>query len=124
MDSKRILLYVGTYTDSSGSLGIYIYEMKRKGDIVEFIKLNATKVKNPSFQTITNNKKYLLAVTEVDDVCDSQVHSYKIEQDGSLTKVSEFEEKCILATLITICRINKMWHCIISLSCYNASIQH
>ncbi len=54
--------YVGTYTDGK-SKGIYKYALKKNGDL-EKIGL-AAKTENPSFLTISNDKKYLIAVNEI-----------------------------------------------------------
>lgn len=56
-------LYVGTYTTSGKSDGIYLYEMDPSTGALT--RRNSFKSVNPSFLTIDRNKRYLYAVNEV-----------------------------------------------------------
>ena len=57
------LLYVGTYTQSGKSEGIYLYGMDPQTGTLT--RLNAFKSVNPSFLTIDRRKRFLYAVNEV-----------------------------------------------------------
>jgi 6-phosphogluconolactonase len=59
------VLYVGTYTQTGKSEGIYRYEMNP--DTGELTRKNAFKSVNPSFLTIDRSKRFLYAVNEVAD---------------------------------------------------------
>jgi 6-phosphogluconolactonase len=56
------VLYVGTYTTSGKSDGIYLYGM---GPTSELTRINSFKSVNPSFLTIDRTKRFLYAVNEV-----------------------------------------------------------
>ena len=57
-------LYVGTYTASGKSDGIYLYRMDTGTGALT--RVNSFKSINPSFLTIDRSKRYLYAVNEVD----------------------------------------------------------
>ncbi len=71
--------YVGTYTDKE-SKGIYKYAINNEGMLTE-IGLVAT-TDNPSFLALSNDKKYLLAVNEVNKDSIGYVSSYGIKNDS------------------------------------------
>jgi 6-phosphogluconolactonase len=71
--------YVGTYTDKE-SKGIYKYAINNEGMLTE-IGLVAT-TDNPSFLALSNDKKYLLAVNEVNKDSIGFVSSYRIKNDS------------------------------------------
>jgi len=84
------IVYVGTYTNKNvSSDGIYTFkiDVNEKNDFVQAIQLESVKVQNPSFLTITNDKKFLLAVSETEQAADAQIHSYTISNNGQLRKV-------------------------------------
>jgi len=58
------LVYVGTYTNTGKSQGIYAYRFDSQSGKLESIGLAAQTV-NPSYVTIHPNRKYLYAVSEV-----------------------------------------------------------
>ena len=62
---KSYVLYVGTYTQSGKSEGIYLYEMNP--DTGELTRKSSFKSVNPSFLTIDRSKRFLYAVNEVPD---------------------------------------------------------
>uniref|UniRef100_A0A915HYM1 6-phosphogluconolactonase n=1 Tax=Romanomermis culicivorax TaxID=13658 RepID=A0A915HYM1_ROMCU len=87
----ELIFYAGTYTDRGiPSDGIYGYKLKFNDDYSNFtyVSLGSTEVISPSFLTITNDKKYLLAVSETKDNSESKISSYKILSDGNLEYVN------------------------------------
>lgn len=88
--AKKHILYVGTYTKSVGD-GIFVYSFNDQSGKLVNLKTPAVG-NNPSFLTISANKKYLYAVGEVDNLDDQQsggVSSFKIEKKGRLTLVNQ-----------------------------------
>lgn len=77
--------YVGTYTDGD-SEGIYQYELLADGSMKQ-IGL-AAKMTNPSYLAFSKDRKYLLAVGEVDEGGHGFVHSFKVTKD-SLTSINK-----------------------------------
>lgn len=88
--AKKHLLYVGTYTKGSAN-GIFVYAFDdHSGKLVD-LKIPAV-INNPSFLTISANKKYLYAVSEVDNLAENQsgeVSSFRIEKKGSLNLINQ-----------------------------------
>ena len=76
---KTNTFYVGTYTDKE-SKGIYKYAINNEGKLTK-IGLVAT-TDNPSFLALSNDKKYLLAVNEVNKDSIGFVSSYRIKNDS------------------------------------------
>ncbi len=62
--SAQFLVYVGTYTNTGKSQGIYAYRFDSTSGKLESIGL-AAQATNPSYVTIHPNLKYLYAVSEV-----------------------------------------------------------
>lgn len=87
---KEISLYIGTYS-VEGSEGIYLYKFNPEtGDLTA--KSVTENKENPSYISISPDKKYLYAVSEVNDynhLDSGSVTAYKIETDGSLTKLNQ-----------------------------------
>lgn len=73
--------YVGTYTDGD-SEGIYQYALHDNGTL-EKIGLSV-KSQNPSFLAFTKDRKFLLAVNEIDDYGTGTISSYAINKDSLL----------------------------------------
>lgn len=71
--------YLGTYTDS-GSKGIYKFTLTDDGTIIN--KGLVAETENPSFIALSNDKKYLIAINEVNNDGNGTVESYKIENHG------------------------------------------
>ena len=71
--------YLGTYTDS-GSRGIYKFTLTDNGTIIN--KGLVAETENPSFITLSYDKKYLIAINEVNNDGNGTVESYKIEDRG------------------------------------------
>lgn len=57
-------LYIGTYTSSGKSEGIYLYQMDPQTGALE--RINSFKSRNPSFLAIDRSRRFLYAVNEVD----------------------------------------------------------
>ncbi len=96
---KTYPFYVGTYTKGD-SQGIYKYILQEDG-IIKKIGL-AAKAKNPSFLTFSNDKKYLLAVNEINpEGGTGTVESYSTNGD-SLTLINRSSSggahPCFVAT--------------------------
>lgn len=82
------LLYIGTYTDG-GSKGIYLSRFDAVTGSITEPKLAAT-LSNPSFQTITADKKQLWSVSESWNG-GGRVYGYEISQEnGELKPISNF----------------------------------
>jgi len=78
-DKNFYPFYVGTYTDKD-SQGIYKYILLRDGSMSQ-IGLVA-KSENPAFLALTADKKYLLAVNEIDQDGTGMVESFLITGDS------------------------------------------
>jgi len=85
VEAKKHILYVGTYTKGVAN-GIFVYSFNdRSGKLVN-LKIPAVS-NNPSFLTISGDKKYLYAVGEVDDPDKDHsggVSAFRIEEGGNL----------------------------------------
>lgn len=71
--------FVGTYTNGE-SQGIYKYSLQKDG-VLKNIGL-ATKSDNPSFLAMSSDKKYLVAVNEIDLEGTGKVESFLIAKDS------------------------------------------
>jgi 6-phosphogluconolactonase len=80
------LLYVGTYTESTRSEGIYLVRMdRRSGELLRVGAVNAGA--NPSFLTIHPNGRALYAVNELET---GMVSAFAIETaTGALTRLND-----------------------------------
>ncbi|RZJ28230.1 MAG: lactonase family protein, partial [Flavobacterium sp.] len=65
-NQSRLLLFIGTYTRSCDSNGIYVYEFDEEtGD---YDKVTSTEnITSPSFISISDDKKFIYTVNENDD---------------------------------------------------------
>jgi 6-phosphogluconolactonase len=82
--SDNNLIFVGTYNNfikekTSPSDGIYTLSFNNSTGELKIISSVINK-ENPSFLTISKNKKYLFSVGELDDMRDSKISSYKINK--------------------------------------------
>lgn len=87
---NELSLYIGTYT-VEGSEGIYRYTFNTETGDLTPAPVTGNK-ENPSYLSISPDKKYLYAVSEVNDYNhqdSGSVTAYKIEPDGSLTKLNQ-----------------------------------
>ncbi|MDP3643569.1 MAG: lactonase family protein [Bacteroidota bacterium] len=86
VDAKKHILYVGTYTKGMAD-GIFVYSFNdRNGKLVD-LKMPAVS-NNPSFLTISGDKKYLYAVGEIADPDKDHsggVSAFRIEENGKLS---------------------------------------
>jgi 6-phosphogluconolactonase len=82
-------IYVGTYTEGTGSQGIYLVELDpEKGTLSEPIPVASSA--NPSFLALHQSKPVLLAVNETMKTADNpggSVSSYAIASSGKLTPI-------------------------------------
>ena len=63
---RKFTLYVGTYTTSGKSEGIYLYRLDQTSG--ELMHVSTTKgVKDPSYLALAPNGRYLYAVNEVEE---------------------------------------------------------
>jgi 6-phosphogluconolactonase len=85
VEAKKHLLYVGTYTKGVAE-GIFVYSFNdRNGKLID-LKMPVIS-NNPSFITISEDRKYLYAVGEVDDPDKDHsggVSAFRIEENGKL----------------------------------------
>jgi 6-phosphogluconolactonase len=84
--AKRHIMYVGTYTKGLAD-GIFVYSFDdRTGKLVD-LKIPVVS-NNPSFLTISPDKKYLYSVGEVDNLDEKHsggVSAFRIEKTGHLS---------------------------------------
>lgn len=86
LQAKKHVLYVGTYTEGLTD-GIFIYSFNDRSGKLKNLNI-PVKISNPSFLTISKNKKYLYAVGELSDYEEEYnggVSAFKIERNGRLT---------------------------------------
>ena len=79
------LIFVGTYNNfikekTSLSDGIYTLDFNNTTGELKIISSVINK-DNPSFLTISKNKKYLFSVGELDEIRNSKISSYKINKN-------------------------------------------
>ena len=87
--AKKHILYVGTYTKGMTN-GIFVYSFNDQHGHLQDLKKPAIS-SNPSFLTISPNKKFLYAVGEVDNLDSNQsggLSAFRIEPDGALTLIN------------------------------------
>ena len=87
--AKKHIMYVGTYTKGMTD-GIFVYSFDdHSGKLVD-LKIPAVS-NNPSFLTISADKKYLYSVGELDNLDASRsggVSAFRIEKSGQLTLIN------------------------------------
>lgn len=89
--SEQIVVYVGTYTHGERE-GIYVYRMEQSSGELTFVsKIDGTN--NPTFLAIDPQRRYLYAVSEVDELGGrpgGAVSAYSIEsRTGELTYLNQ-----------------------------------
>lgn len=92
VEAKKHILYVGTYTKGMAD-GIFVYSFNDQSGKLKNLKIPAIS-NNPSFLTISADKKYLYAVGEIDDPEKDHsggVSSFRIENDGKLTLLNHVQ---------------------------------
>ncbi len=86
-------LFIGTYTQSlphveGKATGVYSCQFDENGRLA--IKQSTTNIENPSYLTLSSDKKYLYAVQEGGTVEESGVFAYAIDvQSGVLTMLNQ-----------------------------------
>ncbi len=90
--AKKHLLYVGTYTKGMAN-GIFVYSFNDQNGKLVDRKIPAIS-NNPSFLTISPDKKFLYAVGEIDDPDKDHsggLSAYRIEKDGHLVLLNHVQ---------------------------------
>jgi len=88
-DAKKYVLYVGTYTKGVAD-GIVVYSFNDQNGKLVNLKIPAIS-NNPSFLTISANKKYLYAVEELNNLDSSKsggVSAFRIEKNNKLMLIN------------------------------------
>lgn len=85
--TKKLPLFIGTYTNNCDSKGIYVYDFDTNSG--DFVFKNATeKVINPSYLTLSKDQKMLYAVNE--NGAESTVSSFQFDAvNGKLTNLNQ-----------------------------------
>ncbi|MBN8635099.1 MAG: lactonase family protein [Anaerolineae bacterium] len=94
-ESQRVLLYVGTYTrpapylKTTNGQGIYIYSLNlASGELTPVSEM--LNIDNPSYLTISHNRRYLYATSEVWLWQEGMITAYSIDaQTGALTYINK-----------------------------------
>jgi 6-phosphogluconolactonase len=76
--SAPVLLYVGTYTNTGKSVGIYCYSFDTKTGVTSL--LSKTSTASPSYLTISKDQQYLYAVNQLGDK-KGGVSAFKLNAD-------------------------------------------
>jgi len=90
---NKQFLYVGTYTrpeahlKSANGRGVYLYSLDLTSGLLTFCSLVADIV-NPSYLSLDEKNRSLFAVSEVEQDQPNGVSSFKIAEDGTLTRLS------------------------------------
>jgi 6-phosphogluconolactonase len=87
---QNVKLYVGTYTNAE-SKGIYYHDFNVVTGFLTNKQL-AAEVKNPSYLTLSSDKKYLYAVSEVADFDANKsgyVNAYEVTKNGLLKFINK-----------------------------------
>lgn len=94
-DSAAVSLYVGTYTKKEGHVngqakGIYLLKMNEATGVLH-VKGIVSAISNPSFITLSPDRKNLYAVSELGpaDGPNGLVYSYAVNDDQSLTLLNK-----------------------------------
>ena len=89
VSAKKHILYVGTYTEGLTD-GIFVYSFNDHSGKLVNLKIPAVS-NNPSYLTISKDKKFLYAVGELDNLGANKsggVSAFRIEENGKLTLVN------------------------------------
>jgi 6-phosphogluconolactonase len=86
LNSKEILVYVGSYAPSSAE-GLHTYRLNPETGSLSW-QQSVSGIANPSFLALHPNQNRLYAVSEV-GAADGKVASYTVAPDGSLTQLNE-----------------------------------
>ena len=107
MLKNKAIFYTGSYTQQGAPAenptgnGIGCFQLNLVTG--EIKNLHYTKQRNPSYLTISEDKKYLYALEEMYENLNPEVFAYKIENDGALTLLNsqkiEGDYACHLAII-------------------------
>ncbi len=89
VSAKKHILYVGTYTNGMTD-GIFVYSFNDHSGKLKDLKIPAVS-ENPSYFTISSDKKYLYAVGEVDNLDRNHsggVSAFSIDSEGKLKLIN------------------------------------
>jgi len=89
VEAKKHILYVGTYTKGMTN-GIFVYKFNDQSGKLVDLKIPAVS-NNPSFLTISANKKFLYAVGELDNLDTNQsggLSAFSIDPEGKLILIN------------------------------------
>ena len=94
---QQISMAVGTYTDGS-SKGIYTYRFNQETGKAEL--LDSLAMKNPSYLTVSNDKRYIYAVSET-GVSEASLNIISLDRRGGMrlleTVLAEGADPCYIA---------------------------
>ena len=82
-DSDELTMLVGTYTNPEGSKGIYTYRFNQENGA--FVQLDSIAVTNPSYLTVSDDGRYVYAISELRDE-KSAVHSFAFDKKSGALK--------------------------------------
>lgn len=88
--AKKHILYVGTYTEGMTD-GIFVYSFNDHSGKLVNLKIPAVS-NNPSFLTISSDKKFLYAVGEVDNLDKNNsggISAFRIEKNNKLSLINQ-----------------------------------
>ena len=95
---ELVMMFVGTYTDG-GSKGIYSYRFNQVTGDVKI--LDSLEIRNPSFLTISHNRRLIYAVSETNDE-NAALNIIKFRTNGGMrvldTIITEGADPCFVAT--------------------------
>lgn len=78
-NSKTYFLFIGTYSPADSN-GIFVYKFNTYSGKATLVSA-VSGIENPSFLTISPNRKYLYAVSETHDHNDGKVYAYSFNAD-------------------------------------------
>ena len=117
-DMNEQFIFIGTYTKKEGHVdgkgeGIYRLAFSQKGDSIyfNFLKSKYFKTINPSYLTISKNKKFLYAANELgpDDGDSGTVEAYEIDpQTKDLKLIDKVKTDAYAPCHVTVDANNKM----------------
>ena len=99
--AQKYYLFIGTYTNT-GSKGIYVYDFNSENGDAKWVS-NTDSVTNPSYLTISKDKKYVYAVNETNGLAQGRVTAYSFnKRKGKLhflnTTFTGGDDPCYIST--------------------------
>jgi len=93
MSNQRIPFFIGSYTEypipGFGGIGHGIYSVELHTKTGELSIKHTIKSRNPSYLAISDNNKFLYAVSELDKSSNPKARSFAINDDFSLSYLNE-----------------------------------